>query len=71
MNYENLIAGTRNRILYLTINRESKLNALNKATLEELHQAVRGAAEDPGTGGIIITGSGQKAFVAGADIREF
>lgn len=71
MNYENLIAGTRNRILYLTINRESKLNALNKATLEELHQAVRGAAEDPGTGGIIITGSGQKAFVAGADISEF
>ncbi len=71
MNYENLIAGTRNRILYLTINRESKLNALNKATLEELHQAVSGAAEDPGTGGIIITGSGQKAFVAGADISEF
>ncbi len=71
MKYENLLAETRNRILYLTINRESKLNALNKATLEELHQAISGAAGDPETGGIILTGSGQKAFVAGADISEF
>lgn len=71
MKYENLLAETRNRILYLTINRESKLNALNKATLEELHQAISGAAGDPATGGIILTGSGPKAFVAGADISEF
>lgn len=61
----------KDRILYITINRESKLNALNKATLDELHHAITEAAEDAGVGGIIITGSGQKAFVAGADISEF
>ena len=55
----------------IIINRESKLNALNKATLDELHTAVTDAFNDANTGGIIITGAGQKAFVAGADIGEF
>jgi enoyl-CoA hydratase len=71
MNYENLLTEVRNRILYLTINRESKLNALNKATLNELHLAISDAGSDARIGGVIITGSGQKAFVAGADISEF
>lgn len=71
MTHENLLLETRNRILYITINRESKLNALNKATLAELHSAVTGSFHDNQVGGIIITGAGQKAFVAGADISEF
>lgn len=71
MDYENLILEIKNRILYLTINRESKLNALNKATLAELHVALTGAFQNNTVGGIIITGAGSKAFVAGADISEF
>lgn len=71
MTYQNLLTEIKNRILYVTINRESKLNALNKATLEELHQAISGAENDSQVGGLIITGAGQKAFVAGADISEF
>lgn len=71
MNYSNLLIENRERILYITINRESKLNALNKATLAELHDVVTGSAHDDEVGGLIITGAGQKAFVAGADISEF
>jgi enoyl-CoA hydratase len=71
MNYENLLTEIRNRILYLTINRETKLNALNTATLHELHLAISEAGRDSRIGGVIITGAGQKAFVAGADISEF
>lgn len=71
MNYENLILQTKNRILTITINRESKLNALNKATLYELHFAITQAQQNHEIGGIIITGAGEKAFVAGADISEF
>lgn len=71
MTYENLLTEVKNRILYITINRESKLNALNKATLNELHIAIREAQTDMSVGGIIVTGAGQKAFVAGADISEF
>lgn len=71
MNFENLLTETKARIQYITINRENKLNALNKATLAELHTAISGAFSNPEIGGIIITGSGAKAFVAGADISEF
>ena len=71
MNYANLIVEKLERILYITINRESKLNALNKATLAELHDAVTSTTNDPEVWGIILTGSGPKAFVAGADISEF
>jgi enoyl-CoA hydratase len=67
----NLLLEIRNRILYITINRESKLNALNKETLSELHLALTGSSSDSSVGSIIITGAGQKAFVAGADISEF
>jgi len=71
MNYENILLEKKERILYLTINRESKLNALNKATLAEIHFAITDAFRDEEVGGIIITGAGSKAFVAGADIAEF
>lgn len=71
MEYQNLLIENKDRIQYIIINRESKLNALNKDTLAELHTAFSGAFKDPGVGGIIITGAGTKAFVAGADISEF
>ena len=71
MAYQNLILNQQGRILYITINRESKLNALNKQTLHELHVAISTAFNDEQVGGIIITGAGTKAFVAGGDIAEF
>ena len=71
MNYENILISLNNRILRITINRESKLNALNKLTLAELHVALSDAFNNPEVGGIILTGAGPKAFVAGADISEF
>ena len=57
--------------LTIVINREQKLNALNKAVLQELHSAIRDALADAEIKGVIITGAGSKAFVAGADIAEF
>jgi enoyl-CoA hydratase len=57
-------------ILTITINREDKYNALNAQTLEEIREAMQRAYDDAGIQGIIITGAGQKAFVAGADISE-
>jgi enoyl-CoA hydratase len=66
-----LIAETRDRILYITINRESKLNALNKLILTELHHVITQSFHDDSIGSIIITGAGTKAFIAGADISEF
>lgn len=71
MSFQNLIIEDKNRIRYITINRESKLNALNRETIAELHTAFSDAFGDKKIGGIIITGAGQKAFVAGADIAEF
>ncbi|MDN3579309.1 enoyl-CoA hydratase/isomerase family protein [Mucilaginibacter flavus] len=71
MEFENIIVTTQNRIQYITINRESKLNALNKFTICELHEAFVDAFNNPDVGGIILTGAGPKAFVAGADISEF
>jgi enoyl-CoA hydratase len=71
MSFQNLIIEDKNRIRYITINRESKLNALNRDTIAELHTAFADAFSDKAIGGIIITGVGQKAFVAGADIAEF
>lgn len=69
--YNNLITEQKGQILVITINRPSQLNALNKETIEELHQALNAADENSNTGVIILTGSGEKAFVAGADIKEF
>lgn len=71
MEFQNLLITQKERIQYITINRESKLNALNKDTLAELHLAFSEAFKNPAVGGIIITGAGTRAFVAGADISEF
>ncbi|WP_313806155.1 enoyl-CoA hydratase/isomerase family protein [Flavobacterium sp.] len=71
MAYENILIEKENGISVITINRPTKLNALNKATIEELHQAFKAEDADAQTKVIIITGSGEKAFVAGADISEF
>jgi len=71
MAFENILVEHKGRIQYITINRESKLNALNKATLAELHTAIADGFSNIEIGGLIITGAGQKAFVAGADISEF
>lgn len=71
MNFENILVEKENRIAIVTINRPSKLNALNKITINELHEALKGLADDNEIRVIILTGSGEKAFVAGADISEF
>lgn len=71
MVYQNLLIESRGLIQYIVINRESKLNALNKDTLFELHIALGDALHNDTVGGVIITGAGPKAFVAGADIAEF
>lgn len=61
---------TDNGILVITLNRPSKLNALNAATIDEIGQAMQTALDNPQVGGVILTGAGDKAFVAGADIAE-
>ncbi|WP_026836730.1 enoyl-CoA hydratase/isomerase family protein [Gillisia sp. JM1] len=71
MNFENILVENNEGILQITIDRPTKLNALNKATIEELHVAFEDAKEDEDVKVIILTGSGEKAFVAGADISEF
>jgi enoyl-CoA hydratase len=68
--YRNLLVDVQDRIATITLNRPDKLNALNRDTIEELGEAVRVTREDSAVGGLIITGSGGKAFVAGADIAE-
>jgi enoyl-CoA hydratase len=71
MTYENIIVTTKTAIGTLTINRPTKLNALNKATIEELHHAFNVLELNEDVKVIILTGTGEKAFVAGADISEF
>ena len=71
MNFENILITTENGIGQVTINRPSKLNALNKVTIQELHDAFENLEKDENVRVIIITGEGEKAFVAGADISEF
>ncbi len=60
----------QNRVSVLTINRPEKLNALNRSVLNELDQLFQKIRNDQKTGALIITGAGEKAFVAGADIKE-
>ena len=69
--YNNILTEQKGQISYITINRPKQLNALNKDTIDELHQALKTANEDPNIGAVILTGSGEKSFVAGADIKEF
>lgn len=69
--YNNILIEQKGHIQIITINRPSQLNALNRETINELHQALDIANNDNSTGVVILTGSGEKSFVAGADIKEF
>ena len=71
MNYKNIISEDKNNICYVTINRPKQLNALNSATIFELNKALVKAENDKSIRCIILTGAEKKAFVAGADIKEF
>lgn len=70
MNFENLIYEKRDGIAYITFNRPKVLNALNRKTIEELRDALLDAREDSAVRVVILTGAGEKSFVAGADISE-
>ena len=67
----NILTSIENGIMTITVNRPDKLNALNRETIQEIGAAVRSAEKDNSVRGIILTGAGEKAFVAGADISEF
>src|SRR5437879_2563434 len=69
--FQNLLIEYNGPIQHIIISRQSKLNALNKDTLAELHTAIYDAFHNDRVGGVIISGAGEKAFVAGADIAEF
>src|ERR1700732_2645855 len=70
MAYENLLCEKKDGIAYITLNRPKVLNALNRKTVEELQQALLDARGDDGVRVVIMTGAGEKSFVAGADIGE-
>ena len=69
--HKNILTHRENGLEIITINRPDKLNALNKETIEQLHNAFASADSSDEVRVIILTGSGEKAFVAGADISEF
>jgi enoyl-CoA hydratase len=71
MNFENILVTSENGIGQITINRPSKLNALNIATIQDLHSAIESLENNEEIKVVILTGEGEKAFVAGADISEF
>ncbi|QBN19203.1 enoyl-CoA hydratase/isomerase family protein [Flavobacterium nackdongense] len=71
MTLENIILEQEKGIATIFIHRPDKLNALNKATIQELHETLALIDNNPDVRVVIITGSGEKAFVAGADIAEF
>src|ERR1700716_2470745 len=70
MNYENILLKKKNAIAYVTVNRPKVLNALSLATMEELGVAFQEIKNDSSIRVAILTGAGEKAFVAGADIGE-
>ena len=71
MNFDNIIVKTENGIGEIIINRPAKLNALNAATIQELHDGFKLLENNNEVKVILLTGQGEKAFVAGADISEF
>jgi enoyl-CoA hydratase len=71
MSYTNLLIDDQGAIRVITINRPDQLNALNRVTIDELDRALSEAEADKSIRVLVITGSGAKAFVAGADIKEF
>ena len=70
MSYQNLLLESRDGVATVTVNRPDKLNALNDRTMDELDAAFTALGADTATRGVILTGAGEKAFVAGADIGE-
>jgi enoyl-CoA hydratase len=70
MSFENILLEKKNSIAYVTVNRPKVLNALNMATMEELRAAFHDIKSDQSIRVVIFTGSGEKAFIAGADIGE-
>jgi enoyl-CoA hydratase/carnithine racemase len=70
MTFENILFAKKDAIAYVTINRPKVLNALNMATMEELRVAFHALKHDPSVRVVLVTGAGEKAFVAGADIAE-
>lgn len=70
MNYQNLLIEIKNKVAVITLNRPDKLNALNAQTMDELKNAFEEVTNNEDVFVVILTGSGEKAFVAGADIKE-
>jgi enoyl-CoA hydratase len=70
MAYETLLYEKRDSIGYVTINRPDKLNALNRQVMDELDDCFRAIQNDEEVSEVILTGAGEKAFVAGADVQE-
>jgi enoyl-CoA hydratase len=70
MTFENLLYETQGGVAWITFNRPDKLNALNRVTVESLVAATQAALDDPDVGVLALTGAGEKAFIAGADIAE-
>jgi enoyl-CoA hydratase len=70
MAFENLLVEKRDGIAFITFNRPKVLNALNRKTVEELRDALTDARDDAAVRAVILTGAGEKSFVAGADIGE-
>ncbi|MCC7533862.1 MAG: enoyl-CoA hydratase/isomerase family protein [Bacteroidia bacterium] len=68
---ENISTRIENGIMYVTITRESKMNALNIQTLQDIKEAILSIYDNKEVAGVILTGAGAKAFAAGADIAEF
>ena len=71
MNFNNILVNEKGGIATITINRPNKLNALNSETIQELHDSFKKLVAEKEVKVILLTGSGEKAFVAGADISEF
>ena len=71
MGYENVLVGDDHGVRWVTLNRPAKLNALNRALMAELGDAVAVAGRDDAVRAVVLTGQGDKAFAAGADIAEF
>ncbi len=71
MEFKNILVEISNNISYITVNRPNQLNALNSKTITELNIAINYSEKSDEVRCIILTGAGEKAFVAGADIKEF
>ncbi|MFC3417673.1 enoyl-CoA hydratase/isomerase family protein [Algoriphagus hitonicola] len=68
--FKNILAEEKEGVLFLTINRQDKMNALNYDTLEELREIFDEVVDNKAIKAVILTGAGEKAFIAGADIKE-